>query len=523
MECPAQPKVVMPDAVSIGVKIARASLLQRTFSFPAMLGLFLIGAVFALGYEFRVDPDLWWHIKVGENILATHRFPMVDPYSFTATGQPWIAYEWLGEVLFGAVERIAGIQGLYALLVVLGSAVILTLYFYASIRSGNSKAAFLVTSILLPLAAASFNLRPQMLGYLFLVITLAVLELFRQGRQKPLWILPLLILIWTNTHGSWIIGLGVIAVYWASGLVELNLGGIEARRWTAEERCRISFIFLLCVAVTPITPYGVRVAASPFEYAFDLPLNVAHILEWQPMPFNIVVGKLFLFLLIGFIIAQVALRLTWRLEELLLFLGGTVLACLHVRFVLLFVPFFAPILATILARWLPSYARGKDRYRLNAALMTAAIVAMIWYFPAKAHLQRKVAAQFPAKAVAYLSNHPVAGPMFNTYGFGGYLIWSRGPEHKLFIDGRGDLYERGGVFADYMHITSLKPGSLTVLRNYGIQSCLIYKTEPLATLLSASPDWQPVYRDNLSILFVRRQAPEASSETVPKHMAMLKH
>src|SRR5271165_5841398 len=72
--------------------------LERIFSFPALLATFLVGGVFVSGRRFLVDPDMWWHLKVGETILATHRFPTTDPYSFTVHGQPWLAYEWLGEV-----------------------------------------------------------------------------------------------------------------------------------------------------------------------------------------------------------------------------------------------------------------------------------------------------------------------------------------------------------------------------------------------------------------------------------------
>jgi hypothetical protein len=108
----------------------------------------------------------------------------------------------------------------------------------------------------------------------------------------------------------------------------------------------------------------------------------------------------------------------------------------------------------------------------------------------------------------------VPGPMFNAYGFGGYLIWSRGPEHKVFVDGRTEIYELGGVFPDYMHIIRLQPGALSVLRAYGIQSCLVERDEPLATLLAALPDWQKLYSDNVSALFVRRRSAE-SSDALP--------
>jgi hypothetical protein len=131
---------VEPSVLDATIAQARrlCGLLQWAISFPAMLGMLLVGAVFVAGSTFSVDPDLWWHIRVGQEILSTHHWPTTDPYSFTVAGQPWMAYEWLGEVLLGGIARIAGLQGLMALLIVLASAVILALYGYITLRSGNS-------------------------------------------------------------------------------------------------------------------------------------------------------------------------------------------------------------------------------------------------------------------------------------------------------------------------------------------------------------------------------------------------
>jgi hypothetical protein len=489
-----------------------AAFLRWMFSFPAMLGTLLIGAVFYLCRAFIVDPDLWWHIKTGQNILSTHHWPTTDPYSFTVAGTPWLAYEWLGDVLFGAVERVAGLQGLAALLILLGSAIMLALYAYATLRSGNSKAGFVASALLCALACVSFNLRPQMLGYLFIVLTLIALEKFRQGKRRALWLIPPLFLIWINTHGSWVIGLGLSFVFWASGLMDFRLGGIEAQRWSPADRLRLEFVFLLCLAAIPLTPYGTRLAAYPFTVATSLPVNVGNVLEWRPMPFNIAPGKLFLAIVLGLFVAQMAFRLSWRVAELALFFGGIVMACLHLRFVLFFVPFTAPLLATLLARWMPRYDRAKDQYVLNAVLMMLVVTAMVRYFPARADLQRTVARDFPVKAVEYLRQHPVPVPMYNTYGYGGYLVWSRWPERKVFIDGRGDLYEVNGVFSDYLEVAQLKPAAFTVLQIYGIQSCLLNRREPLATVLAAQPGWQQLYSDDASVLYVRRSA---SANAVP--------
>src|SRR6266849_2836420 len=99
--------------------------LKWLVSFPAMLGMFLIGRVFYEGRGFVVDPDVWWHIKVGQDILRTYHFPTVDPYSFTAAGTPWIAYEWLGEIVLAWMYRLGGVVSLCVFLIAFGSVILI--------------------------------------------------------------------------------------------------------------------------------------------------------------------------------------------------------------------------------------------------------------------------------------------------------------------------------------------------------------------------------------------------------------
>jgi hypothetical protein len=305
--------------------------------------------------------------------------------------------------------------------------------------------------------------------------------------------------------------LATVALFFGAGLVSFRVGSLEARRWTSSERLRLEVVFLLSLVAIPITPYGARLAAYPFTVASTLPISVANILEWQVMPFNLGGGKLFLALVLGFFLAQVALRFSWQLAELLLFLIGTALACIHIRFLLLFVPFFAPLAATMLARCLPAYNKHKDQYLLNLALMAGVVIAMAHYFPSKADMEKKVAAQFPEQALQYMRAHSVPGPLFNSYGFGGYMIEAG---YKTFIDGRSELFEQTGVLGDYVHITFLRPGALQVLGGYGIQSCLLQRDEPFSTLLASSPDWDKVYSDQLSALYVRRNASDAAPQAL---------
>lgn len=493
------------DAAPKGESRRWLELLKWAFSFPAMLGMLMIGRCFYEGRNLFVDPDVWWHIKVGQDILRTHHFPVIDTYSFTVPGHPWIAYEWLGEIPLAIVARLGGNVALVTLLIVLASVIMLSLYYYATLRSGNCKAGFASAVLLCSLAYASFTLRPQMLAYLFLILMLTALAWFRKGVTWPIWSLPLLMLIWVNTHGLFIIGIGVLVVYLLSGLKQFKFGSIEAVAWSQSERTKLLAVLLLCLAVLPLTPYGTQVAVYPFDLAFNQPLNVQNVNEWQSMPFNLSGGKLFLGFLVILSTLQMLFRFEWQLEDFLLLMGGTAMACLHVRFILLFVPFFAPVFAMMLARWVPSYKRAKDKYVLNAAIMAAVIVAMVHYAPSRGFLRQKLSVDFPISAVEYLDQHPAPAPMWNSYWFGGYLV---GTGHKVFIDGRADIYERGGVFSDYVQLFEVRPGSLSILDRYHIQSCLISPKESLTTVLTASPKWKRVYQDNTSVLFVRNTGTE---------------
>lgn len=496
----------LPATTALEMQWNAARLLESAkwlVSFPAMLATALVGRLFYEARNFVTDPDVWWHVRVGGDILKTHHWPVLDTYSFTAAGTPWIAYEWLGEVALAFVAKMGGVFALGAFRFFLAAIVLLALYYYGTLRSGNCKAGFVPAGLLCSLVLLSFTLRPQMFGYLFLVILLIVLEWFRKGVAWPLWTLPFLFLAWVNTHGSFIVGVGVLVVYLLSGLRSFQLGGVEAVAWTRKQRLQLEMALLSSLAVLPVTPYGAQPALYPFDMAFNQPINVGWILEWRPIPFDQSGGKLFLAIIVLMLALQILFRFVWRLEELLLVFGGTVMTCLHVRMLLVFIPLIVPILATMVARWIPPYDKRKEHYALNALLIATIAAAMVHYVPSRASVEQKVGAEYPVAATAYMDSHHVPGPVLNTYAFGGYLV---GVGQKVFIDGRADLYERSGVLSDYITLTLMKPGAFGVLDRYDIQSCLVLKDEPLAVALGLSPDWKRIYVDGTSAIFVRKTA-----------------
>ena len=167
------------------------------------------------------------------------------------------------------------------------------------------------------------------------------------------------------------------------------------------------------------------------------------------------------------------------------------------------------VAAVLLARLLPAYDRKKDHFYLNAAIMAATIVGVVWYFPKTGDLEKATARLYPVHAVEYLRSHPINGPVFNTYGFGGYLVGNL-PGQPVFIDGRGDLYERAGIFAEYIEVSDLKPAAFRILNQHRIQACLLERKESLSTALAAMTGWELQYSDAVSALFVRRQGAAAN-------------
>lgn len=465
---------------------------------------------------FWLEGDAWWHLVVGKQILKTHTWPTHDPYSFTVRGNPWISYEWLGEVVIALVWQWGGLQAWMILLTALGFGILLALYYYAYLRSANWKAAFIACAALLPLASLSITLRPQLMGYLFLILALIVVEKFRQGHENALWALPPLFLIWVNTHGTFVIGFVILGVYWAAGLKTFRFGGLYAKAWTGRQRQRLELAFLLCLLACIITPYGTGLAAYPLKMASSQHLIVQTVQEWLPLNLSQFYGKYFLVLLLVFWLALITCRTTCSLQDFVLLAFAAAETFMHARFVLLFVPIFAPLLADILKQWIPRYNPAKDQYALNFILIALIFAGIVKFFPSNQELEAEFSAKMPVQAVSYIRDHPGMERMLNDAYWGGYMLEKLGPAHKVFIDGRFDIYEYSGVLADYLNMTRLAPDTRFLMRKYKIQSCFLPRESQLSVFLKASPRWREVYQDNLSAIFVRRARQSSGNDGKPR-------
>jgi hypothetical protein len=483
--------------------------LRRLFSFPVFIGAMVALAAAAvttlwdpgpvIAGRVVVEGDTWWHLAVGQRILSTHTWPSMDTYSFTMHGAPWIAYEWLGEVVMAVAARMDGIRGLAILLVLLAMTFSVLIYYYAWLRSRNVLASGFAAIAVLQVAAPVIGMRPQMLGYVFLVLSLICLERFTQGESKALWPLPLIFMVWGNAHSSFVLGFFVIGVYTACGLVEFRSHFLEAKRWNQTQRLQLLWISLLCLVAVMITPYGARPAVWPVEVITHLRLNVLIGTEWQALDFSTPYAHVFLALLMVILLAQVVSPLMYRLETLALLLFTIAETCLHARFIMFFGIILAPVLATVLSRWLPSYRQEQDHPVANTVLIGAIVFGILTFFPPTSKLQDMMDRSYPAGAVRYLRRRPGLGNMYNRDEWGGYLIWAM-PERKVFIDGRNDIYEFAGILWDYATLES-RPREF--FGKYDIDVALFQRGDNLQTILAGLSEWTAAYCDSNSVVFVR--------------------
>lgn len=456
-----------------------------------------------------VEGDTWWHTAVGERILATHRWPVADTYSFTVPGSVWIAYEWLGEVVMAIAARLGGTVGLAVLLALLGIAIALLTYCYAWLRSGSTTAAALATVVALQVTPSSFTMRPQLIGYAFLLITLIALERFRQQRTKALWFLPALFLVWVNTHSSFVLGFVAIGAYWVGGLVAFRWGSLAAARWTTGERKHLLWVTLLSLAATFVTPYGAGLAQYPLEVMLRQRSTLLLASEWLPLNFGPPYARVFLFLVVAALVLHLGSPAVIRLDVLLLLLFTVVESCLHVRFLLFFAIIFAPVLASLLGRWLPAPRTARGRPVVNGLMIVVLVAVTLALIPSRSKLEQIRARIYPVGAVEFLGQHPVPARMFNDDNWGGYLIRAL-PGHRVFIDGRFDIYEYGGVLLDYYNFVNLREDPGKLMEKYRLDSALVRTGGAVQHYFEDLQGWRKVYQDSTSVIYVRNGPPDAS-------------
>lgn len=472
-----------------------------------LLAVLLFLALFAYNFARPTDIDFWWHLETGELIATTGVVPATDPYSYTASGRPWVAHEWLWELTIYWVYRWGG----YALAALLSAAVVMLTYLilYGLLRRLGANE-FVAAALVLwaaVIAVPGTGVRPREFTQLFLAFFLSRLFLYREGHIRHLWSLPLLMALWVNLHGQFLLGLGLLGLFAFSGVVDWLLAGGKAPR-------HLLAVGAATGAAACLNPAGPTILRYPIDYYLqgDNP-SFALVTEFQSPDFH---QPLYLAFAASLLLLALLPRPLDRrtFVESLLVIVFTLQALVSARQIAAYALVIPPLLALrlgdrfALARELVPPALSRPLVALNWLLLLAVASAGIVYASRPITSERlqlgrePINRSLPVAGARFIEEAGLPDPVYNEQSWGGYLIRQWYPRRRVFIDGRIDMYGPA-IAGDYLRVVSLRPDWRDVLDRYGVRTVLIEKDSPLSALLLADGGWHRVFQGEVEDVFVR--------------------
>jgi len=479
---------------------------------PLQLGTltaFMVGVgAMAFSLKFSVlDPDLWWHLKVGDWIVAHTTVPQTGILSRTAINRPWVAYSWGYEVMLSRVYAWFGLVGIGAFGTLLTVAVAYSLYWMLRRLSQQ----FWLALMLSVFACSAFLFngmpRPFFFSMILYCITLSLLlEASRSGRVQLLYWLPLVFVIWANLHIQFVYGLFAVGLFVgvdvAQRIAKAASFAPDFLKPPVLPAMPLILVLLACLASTLIGPNTYHPYVAVLKYSQEK-FSYKVIVELQPLSFR---GfSHFAELFLG---AAAFYAVGWRkkldLFKLCLLVAASVLAFRTMRDA-----WFLCMSAAACIADFPAQEETSDPGEncLELAGVTAAVIVLLALFTRGTNfneraLDRTISGTYPVNAINFLRQNPVPGPLYNNLNWGGFLMWYM-PDYPVAVDGRNDLY--GDRLDELFYASqSAEVGYKTdpYLNESGV--VILDSTLPLAKILTVDPRFELIYRDQIATVFARR-------------------
>jgi len=459
-----------------------------------------------------LDPDFWWHIRIGRWMVENGRLPSNDIFTYTAQSHVWTDHEYLTEMLMWVVYSKTGAVGIG-----LAFGAITYAGFYLMYRQVRRQP-FVIAGLGLALGAIAgapiWGPRAQMITFALTCLELYWLQGYLSGRTRALQFFPLVMALWANLHGGWVIGF----VWLGVALVAELVGWVwEPSNPAHRAHVRLLAIVTAASAVAVLaTPHGFNLYLYPFQTVGSM-AQERLIVEWfspdfhQPYlhPFEAMV----LLLIVGFALKRPTLY------DLLLSVVGVALALQSVRNIALFIAAATPVLInTYSEAWreiskargwklqLPSQPLFAVVTAIALIVIALATVAHIASETSPSHQTMLTDTTYPVGAADWLAAHPDVGTrMYNQYGWGGYLAYRFYPEtnRRVFIFGEAALMG-DDLLNEYQDVQTLRSDWKTLLDKNGVDYIVYNRGEALANVLATQSDWTLVYQDSVAVIYVRK-------------------
>jgi hypothetical protein len=480
---------------------------------PQWLTVLMLAAIYAIPIAValrpvavpEMDPDIWWHLRIGQWVCDHRAIPVTDPCSRYGIDKPWVAYSWLYEVLVYRLYDWFGLAGIVLYRVVMSMAVVATLHRLIRRREPRFVVAAGLTGIAALAISPLFSERPWLFTMLFTILTLDVLLDWRDGRPTVLaWFLPLLFILWANLHIQFVYGLFLL------GLACLPFAGWRCGQ---EKRCAV---LGLCLLATLVNPYHVQLYRVVIEYATQPGpfhyVNELRALEFRDLPDWV-----------GLLLGAAAIFVLGRRQrlsgfEVLLLAVASFCAIRARRDLWWLVVVSSAVLARREHDGTEEAQPGRLRSRLvvlsAASLLLAGQIAVLaWKRDlSEENMRRKVATVFPVEAASVVADRGYPGPLFNDFNWGGYLIWSL-PQLPVVLDGRTNLHGDERI-KRLINTWAAGPGwrDDPDLTSAGV--IVADAHSPLGCVLDLDERFQMVHEDGVARVFLRKRTSHAGNQRV---------
>jgi hypothetical protein len=492
----------------------------------AVIGFF-VAAVLPRATWPLIDGDVWWHIRAGQDVLASGAVPRVDSWSIVAAGRPWTSQDWLANVIM-ALGHGLGPWGDTALSFLFGAFTVLAFWILwraiaLRLPSVGWASRIIWLSVGLTLAGPVMGVRVQVLD---LVMATAVIWLLWRYQVDPRrrWLagFPALSLLWANLHAGWVLLFLLAGAVLVGEAVDRAWGrtlmGQPAMPWRQQRDLGIAL--LLSLAVLAVNPNGTDLYGYPL-YTLSITALNRYVMEWFPASLDTLFG----WLLLGFVVLCAVPTLIFgrsrlRTADALILVGLTTMAWQAIRFLLIVGPIGGAVVAVVLSPVIsdtpsgraisPMLARLARPRRGRLATINAALVGLLVVVGVGVALLRvnpvaqaaEIDRGLPAAAVAWMDANDPGQRIFNRYEWGGYIGEHR-PDHLIFMDGRADVYG-DELLQMYVAVIGLEVDPQTILDRYGIDHALLPPDWPLSSWFDASPGGRRAYADATAVIWVRR-------------------
>lgn len=477
----------------------------------------LFVGLFAMATRAAVDSDIWWHLAAGRWMFEHGGFLTQDEFTHTFHGAEYRYPAWVSELVMFLLFRYLGYGGLSLFVSVF--VVVAFGFVYQTCEGGPYLRAFCLV-LAATASAVYWAARPHILSLALSAAYAYYLHLWRWRGVNRLWALPLLMVAWVNLHPGFALGFIVIALT----LVGQTISAAFAIRhsqfaipgatgWRGVRQ--LVLVGLACAGAVSVNPVGPKLLAYPFQ-TVSIGVLQDFIQEWQSPDFHFRDQQVFIWLLLAVLAAAGFSRRRMDVTDFVLVGGSAYLALVAARNIALFALLAAPVLtrhldaglAELRAKYprLPMPGDGPPTPRavalnwvLLAVVAAAALVKIS--LPLQADLNERERARFlPVAAAMFIAQSKPAGPMFNSYNWGGYLAWELYPDYLVYVDGRTDLY--GNDFlSEYLQVSLGREVWREVFARRGIRLVVVERDSLLADALRREPDWRLTYADSLAAVF----------------------